>query len=264
MAMITLIPKRIRKSIKNFIQNIYVVKGIFNPIEIQKICFFYLPDVPDFGKEFIYIKLGKKEGVNNPKQYFIIYEADLPHNLSKYNEYLLDYSGLYALYKNNLITKDYLLLIHYDTKILHKRWIEIISERVRNNNVVFSTWPIKGKMSDVEKWIDKKINDVFINTYNKSFDEFLKEKNIAILPNSSQFACTKDTFCSLMHFLLPLYDYILNVNDKTFLYAHLLERAWGLYFSINKYKTVPVIIDSHTQEANYEKKAKMLNNKKSV
>lgn len=258
-----IIPKKIRVLLKDICQYYYVVKGFFNRIEVQKICFFYLQNVPDFGKDFLYFKLGKKEELINPKNYSIIYEADLPINLSKYNEYLLDYSGLYALYANNIVTKDYLLLIHYDTKIKHKKWIEIICERVRHNNIVFSTWPIKEKMNEVEKWVYCRINDLFTAAYNKSFDEYLNEKKIFVMPNTSQFACKRDTFYSLMNFLYPLYDQILKLNDKTFLYAHLLEKAWGLYFALTKYKTVPVIMDSHTQEKNYVKKAEIINKENS-
>jgi len=111
------IPKGYRNKIKNILLYYYVIVGRFNQVKMQKICFFYKPEVPDFGKEFTYMKLGKKEDVFNPNSYSVIFEADLPGNLSRYNEHFLDYSGLYALYKNKLINEEHMLLIHYDTQI---------------------------------------------------------------------------------------------------------------------------------------------------
>ena len=219
---------------------------------MQKICFFYKPEVPDFGKKFTYIKLGKKEDVFNPNSYSVIFEADLPDNLSKYNEHFLDYSGLYALYKNNLIKEDHLLLIHYDTQILHKKWIEIIKARVRKNNVVFSTLAIDDEISEVARWVYNRIDDIFLATHEQSFLSFLKKNEFDKVPNSSQFACSRETFHSLMEFLLPIYEYILNGNDLSFKYAHLLERAWGLFFALEGYETEPVIRDSHSQAGNYD------------
>src|SRR3989338_10597558 len=116
-----MIPHRYVHNIKKILLYRYVFISRFHPIKLQKICFFYKPEVPDFGKEFTYLKLGKKENIFNPNNYSVIFESDLTYNLSKYNEYFMDYSGLYALYKNNLIKEDYMLLIHYDTQILHKK-----------------------------------------------------------------------------------------------------------------------------------------------
>ena len=226
--------------------------GRFNQIRMQKICFFYKPEVPDFGGDFTYIKLGRKEDVSNPNSYSVIFEADLPDNLSKYNEYFLDYSGLYALYKNNLIKEDYVLLIHYDTQILHKKWIEIIKARVRKNNVVFSSWAIDDERSEVARWVYNRIDDIFLSTHEQSFLAFLKKNEFDKVPNSSQFACSRVTFHELMEFLLPIYEYILSGKDLSFKYAHLLERAWGLFFALEGYETVPVIRDSHSQAGNYD------------
>lgn len=246
------IPQKYRKKIKNILLYFYVIKGKFNPIRLEKICFFYKPEVPDFGKEFIYIKLGKKENIINPNGFSVIFEADLPDNISEYNEYFLDYSGLYALYKNNLIKEDYMLLIHYDTKILHKKWIEIINACVRKNNIVFSTWPIDNERSEVAKWIYNRIDSVFLKTHKETFLSLLKKHKISKIPNSSQFACSKERFNELMGFLLPIYEHILNENDISFKYAHLLERAWGIFFALKGYKTVSVIKDSHSQARNYD------------
>ena len=55
-----------------------------------------------------------------------------------------------------------------------------------------------------------------------------------------------------MEFLLPIYEYILSGKDLSFKYAHLLERAWGLFFALEGYKAVPVIRDSHSQAGNYD------------
>ena len=249
------IPNRFKHKIKNVLLYYYVVIGKLNPIPVQKFCFFYKPEVPDFGKEFTYLKLGKKEEIANPNRYSVIFEADLPDNLSKYNKHLLDYSGLYALYRNNLVKKDYMLLIHYDTQILHKKWIEIITGCLRKNNVVFSTWPIGVATNEVGKWLYPRIDDVFLISHKHTFFSYLETKNITILPNTSQFSCSRDTFNSLMKYLLPLYEYTLKCKDISFLYAHLLERGWGLFFALEKYKTVAVIKDSHSQAENYRTKA---------
>jgi len=250
-----LIPKKYRDEIKNILLYRYAILGKLKPIKLQKICFFYLPEVPDFGRDFTYLKLGKKEEISNPNDYPVIFEADLPENLSKYNEHLLDYSGLYALYKNNLVTEDHMLLIHYDAHILHKKWVEIITGCLHKNNVVFSTWPVATVTNEVGEWLYSRIDNIFLETYKHSFFPYLKTRNITTLPNSSQFACSCDTFNSLMKYLLPLYEYILNCQDISFLYAHLLERGWGLFFALHKYKLVPVTKDSHNQSANYRTKA---------
>ena len=240
--------------IKNSLFYYDIFAGRFKPIELQKFCFFYKPEVPDFGKDFHYLKLGKKENIFNPLNYNVIFEADLPVNLSQYNEFLLDYSGIYALIQNNLIKKKYILIIHYDTLILHQRWLEIIMSKLKKNNVIFSTWPIGGVGNDIGKWIYSRIDDVFLASHQKPFSSYIKKYKINRLPNTSQFACCQETFDALGRFLLPIYNYILKQNDISFLYAHLLERAWGLFFAIETYKTVPVIKDSHNQANNYLKK----------
>ena len=224
-----------------------VVINRLNPIKLQKICFFYLPEVPDFGPDFTYLKLGKKENIFNPNNHLVIFEADLEYNLSQYNKYFLDYSGLYALYKNNLVEEDYILLIHYDTQILHKKWIEIISARVRKNNIVFADWSIDNERSEVCRWIYSQIDNIFLNTHNDTFLSFLKKNNVHKLPTTSQFACSKENFYQLMGFLLPIYEYILSKEDLSFRYAHLLERAWGLFFALKGYEKVAVVRDSHNQ-----------------
>ena len=233
---------------KQMFQYYYVIISWLHSIKIDKVCFFYLPDVPDFGKEFTYIKLGKKEDISNPNGYSVIFEAELPYNLSKYNEYFMDYSGLYALYKNNLVKQDYLLLIHYDTKILHKKWVEIIKSRVTKYNVVFSTWPIDKERAEICKWVYERIDNMFLQTHKKTFLSFLKANKLDKIPNSSQFACHREMFLRLMEFLMPMYDYILTRTDLSYRYAHVLERAWGLFFALEGYKKVSVIKDSHTQD----------------
>lgn len=237
--------------IKNKILYYYFFKAKLNPIKIQKICFFYLPEVPDFGRKFTYFKLGKKEKLINPEKYSIIFEEDLQINLSSYNEFFMDYSGLYALYMNNLINEKFVILIHYDTKIRHKKWLEIIEAQVKKHNIVYSTWEVDEENSEVAKWVYNKIDKVFLSTHDKTFLSYLKENGFKKLPNSSQFACSKDTFLKLMEFLMPIYDYILKENELTFQYAHLLERAWGLFFSLTNYKVVGVIEDSHSQSYKY-------------
>lgn len=245
------IPNRFKHKIKNILLYRHVIMGRFNPIRLQKICFFYLPEVPDFGPDFTYIKLGKKENISNPNNYSVIFEADLPDNLSRYNEHFFDYSGLYALYKNNLIKEDYMLLIHYDTQILNKKWIEIIKARVRKNNVVFADWAIDNERSEISRWIYKRIDNVFINTHDESFLSLLKKNDICKIAQTSQFACSRKVFYRLMDFLMPLYEYVLHRKDLSFRYAHLMERAWGLFFAMEKYERVPVVKDSHNESKNY-------------
>lgn len=245
-------PRQYIHTIKQILLYRYVFISRLHPIKIQKICFFYKPEVPDFGIGFTYIKLGKKENILNPNSYAVIFEADLPYNLSKYNECFLDYSGLYALYKNNLIKEEYMLLIHYDTQILHKNWIEIIKALVRKNNVVFSNWAIDNERSEVAQWIYRRIDDVFIATHGQYYLSILKKNKFHEIPNTSQFACSRETFYKLMEFLLPIYEHILSGKELSFKYAHLLERAWGLFFALERYKTVPVIKDSHSQSGNYD------------
>ena len=246
------IPSRYTYKIKNMLLYRHVIMGRFNPIRLQKICFFYLPKIPNFGPDFTYLKLGKKENIFNPNGHEVIFEADLPDNLSKYNKYFLDYSGLYALYKNNLIKEDDLLLIHYDTQILHEKWIEIINALVRKNNVIFSDWEIDRESSEVAKWIYNRIDEIFLETHKNTFLSFLGINKFYKLPNTSQFACSRETFYRLMEFLLPIYEYILSSNDLSFKYAHLLERAWGLFFALEGYETMAVIKDSHSQSGNYD------------
>jgi len=55
-----------------------------------------------------------------------------------------------------------------------------------------------------------------------------------------------------MEFLMPIYEYILSEKDLSFRHAHLLERAWGLFFALKGYDTVAVIKDSHSQAGNYD------------
>jgi hypothetical protein len=243
-----LFPKRMREKVKYYLLYYYVFLNRINPIDLQKICFFYKPEVPNFGPDFLYLKLGKKENVSNPNSYTVVFEADLPNNLSRHNEFLFDYTGLYALYSNNLITKDHILLIHYDTHIRHPKWIEIISSCAKRNNVIFSNWAIDDDRAEVCRWVYQRIDDVFLATHKRTFLSYLKENNrIQLLPNTSQFCCKRETFVELMNFLLPIYKYILEEEQKAVGYAHLLERSWGLFFAIKGYTLMSVINDGHSQ-----------------
>jgi hypothetical protein len=221
---------------------------------MQKICFFYKPEVPDFGKEFTYIKLGKKENIQNAKRHNVIFEADLRENLSKYNEYLMDYSGLYALYENNLIKEKHMLVIHYDTDILDNKWMQIIEKSVKSGSVVFYDYSIdKDAGTEIAKWVYNKIDDIFILAHNKTYLSILKKEKITKLPMSSQFACSRDTFLKLMKFLLPIYEVIMRQPDISFKYAHLLERSWSIFFAKEGYIVKPVIEDQHLCSESYGK-----------
>lgn len=245
----------IRTSIKEIFRTIYFKYyssiGRFSNLQIQKICFFYLPSVPDFGADFTYIKLGKIEDIYNPNRYSVIYEAELPINISHLNGIFLDYSGLYALYKNGIINQKNLLLIHYDAIIKNKEWVQIIKAFLKKGDVVFSTWYAQDSNSEVSKWLNNHIDDAFIKSGKSPYNEIISDLKLIRIPNSSQFACKTETFSALMEYLLPLYDYILAQNEKSFLYAHLLERAWGLFFAMQKYQIVPVIADAHTNSKTY-------------
>ena len=168
-----LIPRRYVNVVKNTLLFRPALLGRLSSIRLQKICFFYLPQVPNFGERFTYVKLGKKETVVNPNNYEIIFESDLPINLSDYNRCLLDYSGLYALYKNDMIKEEHMLLIHYDTQILHREWINIIRHFAKKGNVVFSEWPIDKERSEVARWVYKRIDDIFLATHGQTFLSFL-------------------------------------------------------------------------------------------
>jgi hypothetical protein len=135
---------------------------------------------------------------------------------------------------------------------IHKKWIEIIKARARKNNVVFSNWAIDDERAEISKWIYSRIDNIFLKTHKETFLSFLKTNKIYEIPNSSQFACHRKTFYKLMEFLLPIYEYILADKDLSFRYAHLMERAWGLFFAMETYEKVAVIRDSHSQSGNYD------------
>ncbi len=139
---------------------------------MQRFCFFYLPQVPDFGSEFVYLKLGKKEPIANPCGHTVVFEADLPENLSDLNAYLMDYTGLYALYKNGLVTAERVLVIHYDTQILHKAWDRVVQGAACSSDVVFSTWAIDKERAEVCEWVYKRIDDVFLEVHGRTFLSF--------------------------------------------------------------------------------------------
>lgn len=219
---------------------------------MQKICFFHLNDVPDFGNVFTYFRLGNKETINNPNNYRIIYESDLKYNLANLNDIFRDYSGLYALHKNHIINDD-CLIIHYDTKLHTDNWLEIISKNI-DKNVIFQEADIDLDInsSDLSHWIYMNIDEILLKSHGKTFLTFLKEYNIKKIPFTSQFACTKKSFDQLMEFLLPIYDYILS-TEMTYRHAHVLERCWGLFLAIQGYTLKRVIEDSHLSKESYGK-----------
>jgi hypothetical protein len=223
--------------------------SLFTSVQPQKICFFYLPKVPDFGPGFTYFKLGEVEPLSNPKSYQVVYEGSQPTNISSHNRHLMDYTGLYALYKGDLLTDEYFLLIHYDTIILKPYWQRLIRSQVRYSPIVFSTWGIDQERSSISRWVYERIDEVFLKTHGYTFLSKVVENGISRLPNSSQFACHRDFFYKLMDFLSPIYQYVLTASDLDWRYAHLLERAWGLFFAIEGCTSLRVIADSHSQSS---------------
>ncbi|MBU0614827.1 MAG: hypothetical protein KJ601_01940 [Nanoarchaeota archaeon] len=214
---------------------------------MQKICFFYKREVPDFGADFLYLKLGRRERIDNSNDYNVIFEADLPINLSEYNEHLMDYSGLYALHMNKLINEKHMLIIHYDTMILDKEWLKKIEKAVRKDSVVFCDRPVDRDItSEVSLWVYKNIDKAFLRFKGKSFLDCIKQNNVSNMVLTSQFACSADTFSTLMEFMLPLYGCLDELQMIGFKFAHLLERSLGLFFSAQGYVKVPVIRDSQS------------------
>lgn len=221
--------------------------GRLNPVNITRVCFFYLPEVPDFGPDFLYFKLGKKETIENPHGYEILFESDMAMNISANNRQLMDYTGLYALRLNNIVATKYMLLIHYDTEILKAYWRPVIETAVRRKSVVFSTWGIDQERSDISRWVYERIDDAFCAVKGRTFLSYFREYGLTRLPNSSQFACETTTFHRLMEFLEPFYSLVLADPNLNWRHAHLLERAWGLFFAIDGYRAMRVIKDRHSQ-----------------
>ncbi len=206
----------------------------------DKFCFFYKNELPDFGDDFIYIKLGKKEKLDNNKNYKIIFETDCRDNISSSNPWLWDYTGLYLLYKNNLVTKKNILVLHYDA-VLEKNWEEKLS-RFDGRLGVFGEltlkeWVCFNKPVNVLPFIE--IDEIFNKIFGKSFWKIVRDSKIELVAGFSQFLATKNVFNKMMGFLIPVIDYIKNKKPSIAYYAHLMEICWALFCALEGYQLLP-------------------------
>lgn len=189
----------------------------------------------------------------------VIIARDLEYNLEEFPK-LTAFSGWYALWKNNLITKDCVILFEYDINInttfncndiLNHDIIGYVG--IKSNDIAYiSTHLYSGNLSNV-------INTV----HNFDIDKF-KSLNIDVSVTSNHSFKTK-SFNSFMTWVEPIIEMIKNEYSC----GHQIERCISLFYLINN--TFDVVIQNgdiiHLQLDSHETqglRGKFINNYKNL
>lgn len=228
---------------------------------IDKFCFFYKTSVPEIGDDFTYVKLGKKETLEQSENKKIIFEADYKDNIIAANPWLWDYTGLYLLYKNNLVSKKNILVLHYDAypeDDWRKKLDSFSGELGVFGETKISEWLCYNKPVNILPFIE--INDIFLSVFKVSYWSIIESMKIKKIAGFSQFVSTYQVWQEMMEFLIPLIDFVKNKQPSIAYYAHLLEICWGTFCARRNYELLDFcsneVSSSHLygQDINFKKK----------
>ena len=219
---------------------------------------------------YSYIFVGSKDNSKIRNMSNVLIAKDFTTNLENYPLFTA-FTGWYMLWKNNLITKDYVTLLEYDV-ILQDSFEDSLSEIILNNYDLIGYIPQRMdtyQYIDNPSWVQKiipaikKIHDVDIPSVIKSV---LNLNPNALWSATNNVTFKKDTFEEYMKWFEPLIDEI--KEDKYC--GHAQERAYSFFYTI-KNKNVAITngllrhfqLNSHgtqTHNVNYEVSHKKLIN----
>lgn len=180
-------------------------------------------------KNLVYVFLGDKPTDQILGFSDVIICRDLKYNLEDYPK-LTSFSGWYALWKNNLITSDFINLFEYDinvsTDLQNKIESSFESEYdvigyiplpVSNSNYISHSPWISNLMSSLKKTYDFDLKG-FIGS-------FESDKLISMTSNHS---LKKEVFESYMEWILPMIDDVKNSSYS----GHEVERSISIFYLI--------------------------------
>lgn len=183
----------------------------------------------------------------------VIVARDLPINIENYKS-LLDYTGWYAVSKNNISQKKNICFLQYDYYV-HKDFDQVLGKYYRAYpNGVFAFLPCNcssndfysGEFSDGIRLACKEFKGINIE------DEIEKQVKygVMIVPYGNSFATSKEVLDKYITWMEPMHDYI-SKDEKA---GHSIERSMGYFCLLNRINTykLPHVADhlygnAHTQ-----------------
>lgn len=180
-------------------------------------------------KKYKYLFLGYRptDKLNSLKNKVII-ARDLPINIEP-EKYLFDYTGWYALVKNNLIKKDYVAVIHYDCFVFEnfKNKIQNIFKQNKECFINFIPQPIECNYF-LEEEFAKAIIEASKKVYNIDplhMVEDAKRNGDKYWPSGGSFACNKEWLVGFVDWIEKMKPLL--VDDPKV--SHNIERAFKIY-----------------------------------
>lgn len=173
----------------------------------------------------------------------VIVARELPDNI-EYDKCLFDYTGWYALVKNDLIKTDHVAVVHYDC-LLYKNFEKEIEKAFKKNKDYFISFQPHLLTCDYfipdkyAKTAIQAVKDVFGIDIRKKIDEAIKSGD-KYWPAGGSFACSKEWLENYVDWIEKIHSIL--VTDP--MAAHNIERTmkfFDLIFGI-KEKYLPGVM----------------------
>lgn len=184
-----------------------------------------------------YVFLGNKDTSKIESLPNVIIAKNYEDNIEQYPLFS-SYTGWYVLWKNNLISTDYINLIEYDT-ILDPYFSQIQQKFFESNSEIIGYIPFPMnhyqfiQNPEWNEYIIPAIKNVYKTDITNTYKRILINNPNALWSSTSNTTFKKDIFNEYMKWFLPLVDYI--KDTKTCGHAH--ERSIT-FFSTLKNKKV--------------------------
>lgn len=198
------------------------------------------------------IKYGKYKSLNNVKYVFVgdretdkienidnvIISKNLKYNIEEYPK-LTSYTGWYSLWKNNLITGDYLNLFEYDIELTDEfNKLKEVLEGMTPNIIGYIPLNVHSivylKTPRYCKELIEGINDVYGIDTIKRINELNKDSTCSVTSNHT---FKKEIFVKYMEWVEPLLEYIKENNYS----GHQIERSISLFYILNYINKVKIM-----------------------
>lgn len=180
-------------------------------------------------KDYKYVFLGNKNVDNIRDLENVIIARELENNLEEYPK-MCAYSGWYVLFKNNIVTKDYVNLFEYDV-ILHDEFndkmIDIINEDQNISFYGFKPFNVNSCFLDNSN-LNGKLEEYYSNLRRKINNKCLS-RNIFLWSTTSNCTMKNEFFYNYMK---DNEDIFMWMKDKPSV-GHELERNLSIYQILN-------------------------------
>lgn len=182
-------------------------------------------------KNYKYLFLGNRPVDKLGKfKHKVIVSRNLPDNIENYKS-LLDYTGWYAVSKNNLAKNRYVCFLQYDYLVHETFEKELLASIKNHSNSMIAIWPAFFDFDNEE--FSGSIQRVCKDVYNMDIKSIIQNRmcndSSLLFPYGNSFCCDMHILNKYINWMEPLLENILN-NKNT---GHSVERSIGCFCVAN-------------------------------